>query len=57
MAAGLASMVFTRYTALMVDHFGYGFVLTLAGAVAPLGALLLYLFAGRIRRLHLPLTH
>ena len=53
MAAGLASIFFIHYTAPMVAHFGYNFVLTLAGAVAPLAAILLFVIAGPIHRLNL----
>ena len=37
----------------MVAHFGYNFVLTLAGAVAPIAAILLFLIAGPIHRIEL----
>jgi len=53
MAAGIASMIFINFTAPMVQHFGYGFVLTIAGAVAPIAAVLLYLIAGPVRRIEL----
>jgi len=56
MAAGLASIFFIHYTATMVAHFGYNFVLTLAGAVAPAAAILLFLIAGPIHRLALNAT-
>jgi ACS family hexuronate transporter-like MFS transporter len=53
MAAGIASAIFILFTASMVAHFGYNFVLTLAGAVAPVAAVLLFLIAGPIHRLEL----
>jgi len=55
MAAGIASMIFIRFTASMVQHFGYNFVLTLAGAVAPVAAILLFVIAGPIHRLSIPI--
>jgi ACS family hexuronate transporter-like MFS transporter len=53
MAAGLASIFFIHYTAAMVERFGYNFVLTIAGGVAPLAAILLFVIAGPIHRLEL----
>jgi len=53
MAAGLASIFFIHYTAAMVNHFSYNFVLTIAGAVAPVAAVLLFLVAGPIHRIDL----
>ena len=53
MAAGLASIFFIHYTATMVEHLGYNFILTLAGAVAPLAAILLFFIAGPIHRINL----
>lgn len=53
MTAGIASMIFTNFTAPMVQHFGYSFVLTIASVVAPVAAVLLYVVCGRIRRLEL----
>jgi ACS family hexuronate transporter-like MFS transporter len=53
MAAGIASGIFILFTASMVAHFGYNFVLTLAGGVAPIAAILLFLIAGPIHRLEL----
>jgi len=41
----------------MVAHFGYNFVLTLAGAVAPVAAVLLFVIAGPIHRLELTTKH
>jgi ACS family hexuronate transporter-like MFS transporter len=53
MAAGIASIFFIHFTAPMVARFGYNFVLTLAGAVPPIAAVLLFVIAGRIHRLEL----
>ena len=50
-AAGISSLIFNLCTAWLVSHFGYGVVLTFAGVLAPLGAVSLYLLAGKIRRL------
>jgi MFS transporter, ACS family, hexuronate transporter len=50
-AAGIASIFFIHFTAPMVARFGYNFVLTIAGAVPPIAAILLFVIAGRIRRL------
>ncbi len=52
-AAGIASLLFNLGTAWMVLHFGYGFVLTIAGAVAPVGALLLFVVGGTVRRVEI----
>jgi MFS transporter, ACS family, hexuronate transporter len=50
-AAGISSLIFNLSTAALVSHFGYGVVLTIAGVLAPLGAIALFLFAGNIHRL------
>lgn len=50
-AAGLASLMFNLSTAPLAKHFGYGFVLTVAGLLAPIGLGLLLLLAGPLRRL------
>ncbi|HEY4356188.1 MAG TPA: MFS transporter [Acidobacteriaceae bacterium] len=50
-AAGVASLMFNLLTAPMAHRFGYGFVLTLAGLLAPIGLVLLLVLAGTIRRL------
>jgi len=50
-AAGISSLIFNLCTAWLVSHFGYGAVLTIAGLLAPVGALLLFLFIGRVHRL------
>ena len=52
-AAGIASLLFNLSTAPLARHFGYGFVLTIAGLLAPIGLLLLYLVGGRIHRVDL----
>jgi ACS family hexuronate transporter-like MFS transporter len=51
MAAGIASIFFIHFTAPMVARFGYSFVLTVAGAVPPIAAVLLFVIAGPIHRL------
>jgi MFS transporter, ACS family, hexuronate transporter len=53
-AAGVASLLFNLSTAPLAKHFGYGFVLTIAGVMAPLGLLLLVLVAGDIKRVDVP---
>ena len=50
-AAGLASLMFNLLTAPMAHHFGYGFVLTVAGLLAPVGLIVLLSLTGTIRRL------
>lgn len=52
-AAGISSLFFNLCTGWLVTHFGYGFVLTLAGLLGPIGALLLFALAGNIQRLDL----
>ena len=52
-AAGLASLLFNLSIAPLSRHFGYGFVLTIAGLLAPIGLLLLFLTAGNIHRIDL----
>ena len=52
-AAGISSLFFNLCTGWIVTHFGYGFVLTLAGLLAPVGALFLFFLAGPIERLNL----
>jgi ACS family hexuronate transporter-like MFS transporter len=49
-AAGIASLLFNLATAPMAHRFGYGFVLTLAGMLAPVGFGLLLWVGGPIRR-------
>ena len=56
-AAGIASLLFNLATAPLARHFGYGFVLTIAGLLAPIGLLLLFVVGGDIHRLTLPATH
>jgi ACS family hexuronate transporter-like MFS transporter len=50
-AAGVASLLFNLSTAPLARHFGYGFVLTTAGLLAPIGLLLLFVVGGDIHRL------
>lgn len=50
-AAGLASLLFNLMTAPLAHRFGYGFVLTIAGLLAPVGLVALLLLAGTIHRL------
>jgi ACS family hexuronate transporter-like MFS transporter len=49
-AAGIASLIFNLSTAPLAHRFGYGFVLTLAGVLAPIGLLLLIVVAGPVHR-------
>jgi len=51
-AAGISSLIFNLCTASLVAHFGYSAVLTIAGVLAPIGALTLFLFIGNIHRLN-----
>jgi len=51
-AAGISSLIFNLCTASLVLHFGYSAVLTIAGILAPIGALTLFLLVGNIRRLN-----
>jgi ACS family hexuronate transporter-like MFS transporter len=53
-AAGIASLLFNLSTAPLARHFGYGFVLTIAGLLAPAGLLLLLVVGGHIHRLPVP---
>jgi ACS family hexuronate transporter-like MFS transporter len=55
-AAGIASLLFNLSTAPLARHFGYGFVLTVAGLMAPIGLLLLFVVGGDIHRLPVPET-
>jgi len=50
-AAGISSLIFNLCTAWLVAHFGYSAVLTIAGVLAPIGALTLFLLVGDIHRL------
>jgi len=47
-ASGTSSLLFNLYTGWMVTHFGYTVVLTVAGVLAPLGAICLFALAGNI---------
>jgi ACS family hexuronate transporter-like MFS transporter len=51
-AAGISSLIFNLCTASLVLHFGYGSVLTIAGVLAPIGAVTLFLLVGNIHRLN-----
>ena len=51
-AAGISSLIFNLCTASLVLHFGYGAVLTIAGVLAPIGAITLFLLVGNIHRLN-----
>ena len=53
-AAGISSLIFNLCTAWLVSHFGYGIVLTLAGLLAPIGALTFFALSGKIHRITLP---
>jgi ACS family hexuronate transporter-like MFS transporter len=43
--------MFNLSTAPLAHHLGYGFVLTVAGLLAPIGLILLLLLMGNIQRL------
>jgi len=49
--AGIGSMIFILCTGWIVDHFSYLPVLTAAGCLAPIGTVVLFALAGRIKRL------
>jgi ACS family hexuronate transporter-like MFS transporter len=51
--AAMGSMIFTLTTGWIVTHFSYAPVLTIAGLLAPLGTIVLFSLAGRIRRISL----
>lgn len=55
-AAGISSLFFNLCTGWIVTHLGYSVVLIVAALLAPLGALLLFLFVGEIRRIDIPTT-
>jgi ACS family hexuronate transporter-like MFS transporter len=50
-AAGISSLLFNLGTGWLVTHFGYAFVLTLAGILAPFGAVVLFMLVGVIHRI------
>lgn len=50
-AAGISSLFFNLGTGWLVTHFGYSIVLTLAGILAPVGAVVLFLLIGPIHRI------
>ena len=52
-AAGISSLLFNLGTGWLVTHFGYAIVLTIAGVLSPIGAILLFLFIGPIHHIHL----
>jgi MFS transporter, ACS family, aldohexuronate transporter len=49
--AGVGSMTFILATGWTVDHFGYTPVLTIAGALAPVGTVVLFALAGAITKI------
>jgi len=52
-AAGVSSLLFNLGTGWLVTHFGYAIVLTIAGVLSPIGAILLFLFIGKIQHIDL----
>ncbi|MBS1814263.1 MAG: MFS transporter [Acidobacteria bacterium] len=50
-AAGISSLLFNLCTGWIITHFGYASVLTLAGLLAPIGAIALITVGGPIYRL------
>ena len=48
-AAGVSSLFFNLCTGWLVAHFGYALVLTIAGVLAPLGAVALFVVGGKIK--------
>jgi len=55
-AAGISSLFFNLCTGWIVTHFGYSVVLILAGLLAPIGALVLFLLVGEVRRINIPVN-
>ena len=55
-AAGISSLFFNLCTGWIVTHFGYSIVLILAGLLAPIGALVLLLLVGDLRRIEIPIN-
>jgi ACS family hexuronate transporter-like MFS transporter len=53
--AAIGSMMFMLTTGWIVTHFSYAPVLTIAGLLAPVGTTILFLLAGRIERVAMPL--
>jgi ACS family hexuronate transporter-like MFS transporter len=51
--AAVGSMLFTLATGWIVTHFSYAPVLTIAGLLAPIGTVVLFVLAGRIRPISL----
>jgi len=49
--AGIGSMTFILATGWIVDHFGYTPVLTIAGALAPIGTVVLFALSGAITKI------
>jgi ACS family hexuronate transporter-like MFS transporter len=54
--AAIGSMTLTLATGWIVTRFSYAPVLMIAGVLAPLGTIVLFLLAGKIRRIELPST-
>jgi ACS family hexuronate transporter-like MFS transporter len=54
-AAGISSLFFNLGTGWLVTHFGYAVVLTLAGILAPIGAVVLFALVGVVHRI--PTSH
>lgn len=50
-AAGISSLLFNLGTGWLVTQFGYGIVLTLAGVLAPIGAIAMFALVGNIQRI------
>jgi MFS transporter, ACS family, aldohexuronate transporter len=50
-AAGISSLLFNLGTGWLVAHFGYAVVLTLAGILGPVGAIVLFLLIGPIHNI------
>lgn len=55
-AAGLASFTFIKLSGRIVDHFSYTPMFIVAGILGPLGLLLLFMTAGKIRRVEIKET-
>lgn len=51
--AGIGSMIFIFSTGWVVDHFSYTPILVTAGLLAPIGTVILFALAGRIKKLEM----
>ena len=52
MGAGIGSIIFTYTTGWVVDNFSYTPILVAAGLLAPIGTIVLFVLAGKIRKVY-----